>query len=376
MLLRRLLPEIKDNTAQRWSDCLAWVLENGAIDPETASELIVSTGGIIATHKAYRQSLSQGMVDQNDPVIDDPGVDDDEDEAEEKDAQPPNSAGWEITWSRIQGLEHRSEAGISDRQHGKHFRPGHKLGGRAGVPPNGRDGGPATPVKPVLWLGDCHRLMPVLPDASVDLLLTDPPYGAGHHLWDVMPDLGAMWSELRRIMKPNAPMILFAALPFAADLIVSAREIFGKEMLKADLIWPKTWSPDFVLAGSRPIHFHENILVFSTGVTISQSQTTRRMPYYPLEVAEEDRWPRSLLDEYPAKATDRGLHPTQKPVELLKYLVRLFSRSGEVVLDPFMGSGSTGVAAAELGRHFIGIEREQQYYDAARTRLPALDDLP
>ena len=93
------------------------------------------------------------------------------------------------------------------------------------------------------------------------------------------------------------------------------------------------------------------------------------MPYYPQEIAQDDRYPRTVLDEYPTQDTDRGLHPTQKPVGLLSYLTRLFSRPGEVVLDPFMGSGSTGVAAAELGRHFIGIEREQQYFDIGAKRL-------
>ena len=215
--------------------------------------------------------------------------------------------------------------------------------------------------------------MSEIPDTSIDLVLTDPPFGSGELPWDQPLDLPAMWAKFRRVMKPHRPMILFATQPFASRLVLSAEEAFGTQMLKIEFIWAQSRSADFVLANDRPLRFHENILVFSTEATVAERRTIRRMPYYPQEIAQDDRYPRTILDEFPSQAADRGLHPTQKPVGLLSYLTKLFSTPGELILDPFTGSGSTGVTAAELGRHFIGIEREQQYFDNGVKRLEGYD---
>jgi len=231
-----------------------------------------------------------------------------------------------------------------------------------------------------------------IPEHSIDLICADLPYGNQIVPWDQPIDLTALFCHYRRIIKPNGPIVLFAAQPFTSRLVMSQLDLF-----KFDIVWIKNRAADFVQANNRPLTFHESILVFSEGKTHPASKTKRRMPYYPQavltptndatlrlkrpseksEICFADRpghhefrrnftgYPRS----YTEFACETGHHPTQKPVSLLSYLIELFSRPGETVLDSCMGSGSTGVAANRTGRNFIGIEKYEPFFEVAKARL-------
>jgi site-specific DNA-methyltransferase (adenine-specific) len=186
---------------------------------------------------------------------------------------------------------------------------------------------------------------------SIDMILTDLPYGEQRVPWDQPIDLPALWCQYRRIIRPNCPIILFAAQPFTSRLAVSQ---IG--LCKYAMVWIKNRAANFVHANNRPLNFHEDILVFSEGAIAPESRSKRKMPFYPEGVSTRPEnnptgYPRSIVEF----AADTGEHPTQKPVRLLSYLIELFSRPGETVLDSCMGSGSTGVAALsywpQLHRH-------------------------
>jgi site-specific DNA-methyltransferase (adenine-specific) len=146
------------------------------------------------------------------------------------------------------------------------------------------------------------------------------------------------------------------------------------------MVWLKTRFANFVKANSQPLRNHELILVFSEGVSDTASHAERKMPYYGQQIAENDRYPRSVIDDHMIEfSTGRSAgeaggkelrrHPMQKPVSLLRYLISMFSQPGEIVLDSFMGSGSTGIAAIETRRNFIGIEKEPAYFERASEWL-------
>lgn len=217
---------------------------------------------------------------------------------------------------------------------------------------------PATEARVDLRLGDCLEILPDLPARSVDLILCDLPYGGTRCDWDCPLDLAALWGEFFRVLKPNRPVIFFATQPFASHLVIS-----NPEWYKAEIIWIKNRASDFIHARNRPTRIHENILVFSEGALCSTTRSKRRMPYYP---GEDDTYPASVV-YYPRDLP--AIHPTQKPVALLEFLIGSFSQPGELVLDPTMGSGSTGVAAIASGRSFVGFERDPHYYDVARSRI-------
>ena len=208
--------------------------------------------------------------------------------------------------------------------------------------------------------------MSELADHSVDLILTDPPFGVRtEHPWNKPFDLERMWTHYCRIVKPYGPIVLFATQPFATDVIHSARDLF-----KYELVWVKARAANFVKARCQPLRNHELILVFSEGVIDSESHTKRKMPYYGEDIANEDRYPCSVIDDYMTESTpEPRLHPMQKPVSLLRFLISMYSRPGDTLLDSFMGSGSTGVAAIETNRNFVGIEKEQVYFESAAERL-------
>lgn len=223
------------------------------------------------------------------------------------------------------------------------------------------------------------------PDHMVDMICADLPYSTNykhHHrhlAWNQPVDLAALWVQFRRITKPHRPIVLFAIQPFTTDLVVSARDMF-----KFELVWVKNRPADFIHANNRPMRNHESILVFSAGKISPASRSNRRMPYYGREIAEDDRYPRSVIDDIPddpaasviadvADApSDHNRHSMQKPVALLRLLIKMFSRPGEVVLDPTMGSGTTGVAALEEGRSFVGIEWHPPFFDIARERIASM----
>jgi site-specific DNA-methyltransferase (adenine-specific) len=216
--------------------------------------------------------------------------------------------------------------------------------------------------------GDCLELMRDIPDRSIDLILTDLPYGATRCSWDTPLDLKRLWKQFKRIVKPYHAIVLTATQPFASILVMSNLDWF-----KYEWIWHKTKPTNFVHAPNKPMRAHENILVFSEGTTIQASRSMKRMPYYPHSPhpagRESGRYPTSII-RFPA---DRlRLHPAAKPIALMRYLVESYTQAGDVVLDCCMGSGSTGAAALDARRSFIGIEIDDHYFRVAADRLKPL----
>ena len=234
--------------------------------------------------------------------------------------------------------------------------------------------------------GDCLELMKSIPDKSIDLVLTDPPYGTTACKWDTVIPFEPMWKELKRIRKDNAAIVLFGGEVFSAHLIMS-----NIEMYRYTLIWEKSKVGRYAQAKIRPLNSHEDLLVFSTAKCSSNSIV--KMKYYPqgllpLNKIVKDtshtngtRENRKQLPNYLQEFTNypksvlrfssesRTVHPTQKPVSLLEYLIKTYTLEGETVLDFAMGSGSNGVACKNLNRKFIGIEKDLTYYDIATKRI-------
>ena len=245
---------------------------------------------------------------------------------------------------------------------------------------------PTEPDECRLIQGDCLKEMVNISDRSIDLILCDLPFGNSGFEWDRPIDLTSLWQHYRRVIKLTHPIVLFASQPFATDLVNAARDLF-----KYEWIWIKHRPTGSTHAKNKPMKKHENVLVFSGGATIHQSQSKRRMPYYPQGLAPNHRdrivnfnkrkqivdyrpsrqkphlreftgYPNSVL-EFPVD--ELGLHPVAKPVALLEFLIETYTRPGEIVLDSAMGTGSTGIAAANTGRRFIGIEKDAKFFQTA-----------
>lgn len=227
-------------------------------------------------------------------------------------------------------------------------------------------------------LGDCLELMATLPDASVDMVLCDLPYGTTACKWDTVIPFEPLWAQYRRVAKRNAAIVLTAQAPF--DKALGASNL---PMLRYEWIWRKESGSGHLNAKQAPLKDHENVLVFyASPPTYNPQMRTGFKPYAckqgatksqnygtqtgALTVSDGSRYPLTVI-EFPR---DRAkVHPTQKPVALMEYLVRTYTREGETVLDNCMGSGTTGVACANTGREFIGIERDEKYFAIASERI-------
>lgn len=234
--------------------------------------------------------------------------------------------------------------------------------------------------------GDCLEVMLYMPDASVDMVLCDLPYGTTACAWDSVIPFDRLWAEYRRVTKPNAAIVLTASQPFTTALIASNMGEF-----KYAWVWRKSKGAGFLNAKNAPVKMHEDVAVFSKGTTANRSD--KRMNYNPQGLVRVDRrrkqpkacdsvgtrpsrqsdyvqeyagYPSSILD---VPNDGGGHHPTQKPVALMEYLIRTYTNEGETVLDNCMGSGTTGVACINTGRRFIGIEREEAYFNIAKARI-------
>jgi DNA modification methylase len=233
-------------------------------------------------------------------------------------------------------------------------------------------------MNPQLFNGDCLDVMPTLQAASVDLILCDLPYGTTQNKWDSVIPLDRLWAEYWRIAKPNAAIVLTAQAPFDKALGASCLEF-----MKYEWIWQKENATGFLNAKKQPLKNHENALVFyraqptynpqmRTGFAPYRQKQGRKSTNYghvePEHVTESngERFPLSILE---FKRDREGYHPTQKPVALMEYLIRTYTNPGDLVLDNCMGSGTTGVAAALSGRHFIGIERDPDYFAICQQRI-------
>ncbi len=242
-----------------------------------------------------------------------------------------------------------------------------------------------------LRCGDCLELMKDIPDSSIDMILCDLPYGKTACKWDAVIPFEPLWEQYKRIIKDTGAMVLFGSEPFASELRHS-----NLKMFKYDWIWKKTRATGFAQAKNQPMRNYENICVFSKGVAIHANQSSRRMTYNPqgLEdtvyikkqgkngrtdtcfskrkshkeehVQTQTNYPRQVIE---FASEGKTVHPTQKPVALLEYLVKTYTNEGDTVLDNCMGSGSTGVACINTGRNFIGMELDKQYFDIAVQRI-------
>ena len=234
-----------------------------------------------------------------------------------------------------------------------------------------------------LYHDDMFDAFDHIPDHSIDLLLTDFPYGTinRRNIWDNVIDLPLFWSVVDRICKPNTPIISTAANPFTSVLITSNLRDF-----RYTLVWEKSKASGYLNSKRQPLRAHEDIVVFYRKQPVYHPQMTDGNPYdkgtavrdtevYGVQTKEVHvqnqsglRYPRSVL--YFVTAEREGkLHPTQKPIALYEYLVNTYSNPGDMVLDPCMGSGTTGVAALNTGRLFTGIEQDSDYFQKASDRL-------
>lgn len=225
--------------------------------------------------------------------------------------------------------------------------------------------------------GDCLEEMPKLPAQSVDAIISDLPYGTTACKWDSVLPLETCWREWARILKPGGAIVLTASQPFTSALVMSNPNAF-----KHEWIWNKKLAGNAVFAKKQPLKIHETVLVFAfgrcpykpemrTGTMRAKNGIKNRLGTFgDSEITVNDQYyPTSIL-EYSNAGLRRGkLHLAQKPVELMRYLVRTYTNSGDVVLDPCCGSGTTCLAAMQEGRHYIGIEKEQRYADIAKQRI-------
>ena len=230
-----------------------------------------------------------------------------------------------------------------------------------------------------LYNGDCLELMKNIPDGSVDLVLTDPPYGTTACKWDSVIPFEPMWEQLNRIIKPNGAICLFGSEPFSSALRMSNIKNF-----KYDWIWDKKIPSGMSYARFQPMRQTENISVFCNGKTVynpqkvkrdkpikgggmSKGETTNNQNLIALHKTYDYKNPANLIVF--DKIRKGSLHPTQKPIALLEYLIKTYTNEGETVLDFTMGSGSCGVASVNTNRNFIGIELDKGYFDIAEKRI-------
>ncbi len=227
--------------------------------------------------------------------------------------------------------------------------------------------------------GDCLELMAAIPDGSMDMILCDLPYGTTACKWDTVIPFEPLWAQYRRIAKKNAAIVLTASQPFTTALIASNMERF-----KYCWLWKKPQGVDPFMAKHRPLNNVEDVCVFSFGKPAYWPQMVAGKPYSvtrdktprSLEVTGSAMRPSQTINDgvrLPTRVLEfnqqRGLHPTQKPVALMEYLIRTYTREGETVLDNCMGSGTTGVACVNTGRKFIGIEQDAKYFAIAQERI-------
>lgn len=219
--------------------------------------------------------------------------------------------------------------------------------------------------------GDCIEVMSNIPDNSIDMVLCDLPYGTTQNKWDSVIPLDELWKQYRRIVKPNGAIVLTSQGLFTAYLIVSAADIF-----KYKIVWEKSKPTNFLNAKKQPLRKHEDICVFYKNQPTYHPQMSKGVPYDkgyrknqlsgsygdfdPVHVKSDgDRYPTDVVYFKTAESEGEVVHPTQKPVELGRYLIKTFSNPGDVVLDNTCGSGSFLVSALLEGRNFIGIEKNK-----------------
>ena len=236
--------------------------------------------------------------------------------------------------------------------------------------------------------GDCLEKMKDIPDKSIDVILCDLPYGSTACKWDVIIPFEPLWEQYKRIIKDNGAIVLFGSQPFTSKLVNS-----NLDMFKYEIIWEKDKASNFMLAKRQIQKHHENVLVFyknqctynpikwdagrASNIGGSAPKLKKGGITGDAEIGKYNpkttlRYPKSILKFNTPKANDKlnkCLHPTQKPVALLEYLIKTYTLEGETVLDNCMGSGSTGIACLNTKRNFIGIEKDEKYFEIAKKRI-------
>lgn len=230
-----------------------------------------------------------------------------------------------------------------------------------------------------LFLGDCLEEMKKIPDKSVDCIICDLPYGTTTCKWDIVIPFDPLWEQYKRIRKENTPIVLFGSEPFSSYLRMSNIKEF-----KYDIYWDKKIPSGMCNAKIQPMRQVENISVFingrsfyypqmmkrdkiikSGGMKCSLSGGTKGLTKIKKEYS--DKYPTTLVSF--DKIRKGALHPTQKPLPLIEYLIKTYTKEGEIVLDNCMGSGTTGVACMNLNRKFIGIEKDEKYFNISKERI-------
>lgn len=242
-------------------------------------------------------------------------------------------------------------------------------------------------MKSKIFLGDCLDVMENFKDQSVHMILCDLPYGTTTCKWDTPLDLEKLWTQYERIIKDEGAIVLFGVHPFTSLLVTSNLKLF-----KYSLVWKKSKAQGFAQAPYKFMSEHEDILIFSKGGTAKNAKI--RMNFFPQDliyrpvvrkgkkanssehriaktdqkdfISEYTNYPKSILE---FKSVGKTLHATQKPVELLEYLIKTYSKENNTVLDNCMGSGSTGVACQNTNRNFVGIEKDEKYFSIAKLRM-------
>jgi len=241
-----------------------------------------------------------------------------------------------------------------------------------------------------LRLGDCLEVMKTIEDKSIDAIITDPPYGTTACKWDSVIDFELMWKQLNRIIKPNGAIVLFGSEPFSSSLRMSNIKNY-----KYDWVWDKVQGSGMTISKIQPMKSHEIISVFGNGKTKYTPVMVKREKelntknwkmsklnsdngnFSSKSVKEtqkiyKEKYPTTILQYHKSSKecnNTKRKHPTQKPIELMEYLIKTYTHEGETVLDFTMGSGSTGVAAKQTNRNFIGIEKEEKYFKIAQERI-------
>lgn len=234
-----------------------------------------------------------------------------------------------------------------------------------------------------LYNADCFDIFPQIADRSIDCIICDLPYGRTQNKWDSVLPFDALWAEYKRIVKENGAILLFADGLFMADLMLS-----NKKMWRYNLVWDKILTSGFLNANRQPLRVHEEIVVFYKKQPTYNPQKTKGTPCHSKGKVKQSKnnnygtygfvdnskelgemkHPKSIVRVSKVHPS-QSVHPTQKPIELLEWLIRTYTKEEDTVLDNCMGSGSTGVACKNLNRNFIGIEISAEYYALACQRL-------
>lgn len=231
--------------------------------------------------------------------------------------------------------------------------------------------------------GDCLELMNGIENKSIDMILCDLPYGTTQNKWDSIIPFDKLWKQYERVIKDNGAIVLTSAEPFTSNLIMSNPNLF-----RYDIIWEKQKGSDPLNASRKPLRSHENICIFYKGQPTYNPQFTEGNPYvrkgecsikssnfntsnkvYNLGSEDGKRYPKTVIKVSNEGMSAKNLHPTQKPVGLMEWLIKTYTNEGQTVLDNTMGSGSTCVACINTDRDYIGIELDEEYFEIAKNRI-------